>query len=222
MMNKFITKPWVKAVLEAFKTQEVDTLKEEVINNEQVIAGALNDLNQRINEASGVQSDWNESDSTSAAYIQNKPTIPSAVTESTVSGWGFTKNTGTYIKPDTGIPASDLANGVIPDISVKENKMTITTASGTTLSAAVDNYYRFDSAVGTLTVTLPTPSNNIYLSNIIFSFTTGASPNVTFTSGSNTIKYSDGFEIAANTTYEVNALWNGIAWVLTSVTITVS
>ena len=116
-MEKFITKPWVKAVLEAFKTQEVDTLKEEVINNEQVVASALNNLNQRINEASGIQSDWNETDSTSNAYIKNKPTIPSAVTESTVSGWGFTKNTGTYSKPSSGIPASDLAQGVIPDVS---------------------------------------------------------------------------------------------------------
>lgn len=41
--------------------------------------------------------------------LSNKPTIPSAVTESTVSGWGFTKNTGTYSKPSGGIPASDLA-----------------------------------------------------------------------------------------------------------------
>lgn len=213
-MEKFITKPWVKAVLEAFKTQEVDTLKAEVIDNEQVVAAALNDLNQRINEASGIQSDWNELDSTSAAYIQNKPTIPSAVTETTVSGWGFTKNTGTYSIPSGGIPASDLASGVIPDISVKENKMTITTANGTTLSAAVDNYYRFDSAVGTLTVTLPTPLINTYLSNIIFSFTTSSSPNVTFTSGANTIKYSDGFEIEASTMYEINALWNGTMWIL--------
>ena len=30
--------------------------------------------------------------------LSNKPTIPSAVTESTVSGWGFTKNTGTVTK----------------------------------------------------------------------------------------------------------------------------
>ena len=33
-------------------------------------------------------------------------------TESTVSGWGFTKNTGTYSKPSTGIPKSDLASAV--------------------------------------------------------------------------------------------------------------
>jgi hypothetical protein len=33
-------------------------------------------------------------------------------TESTVSGWGFTKNTGTYSKPSGGIPKSDLASAV--------------------------------------------------------------------------------------------------------------
>lgn len=77
-----------------------------------------------------VQSDWSVTDSTSDAFIKNKPslatvatsgsyndlsnkpTIPSAVTESTVSGWGFTKNTGTYSKPSGGIPASDLATAV--------------------------------------------------------------------------------------------------------------
>ena len=51
---------------------------------------------------------------TSGSYndLSNKPTIPSAVTESTVSGWGFTKNTGTYSKPSGGIPKSDLATTV--------------------------------------------------------------------------------------------------------------
>ena len=51
---------------------------------------------------------------TSGSYndLKNKPTIPSAVTESTVSGWGFTKNTGTYSKPSTGIPKTDLASAV--------------------------------------------------------------------------------------------------------------
>lgn len=51
---------------------------------------------------------------TSGSYndLSNKPAIPSEVTESTVSGWGFTKNTGTYSKPSTGIPKSDLASAV--------------------------------------------------------------------------------------------------------------
>lgn len=51
---------------------------------------------------------------TSGSYedLDNKPTIPTAVTESTVSGWGFTKNTGTYSKPSSGIPKTDLASAV--------------------------------------------------------------------------------------------------------------
>ena len=44
--------------------------------------------------------------------LTDKPTIPAAVTEGTVSGWGFTKNTGTYSKPTGGIPKADLAPAV--------------------------------------------------------------------------------------------------------------
>lgn len=36
----------------------------------------------------------------------------STLTESTISEWGFTKNTGTYSKPNGGIPKSDLASAV--------------------------------------------------------------------------------------------------------------
>ena len=35
--------------------------------------------------------------------------IPSQVTEEVVSSWGFTKNTGDYSKPVSGIPVSDLS-----------------------------------------------------------------------------------------------------------------
>ena len=51
---------------------------------------------------------------TSGSYndLTDKPTIPAPVTEQTVSGWGFTKNTGTYSKPTGGIPKADLANDV--------------------------------------------------------------------------------------------------------------
>lgn len=51
---------------------------------------------------------------TSGSYndLSDKPVIPNEVTESTVSGWGFTKNTGTYSKPSSGIPKTDLASEV--------------------------------------------------------------------------------------------------------------
>ena len=45
------------------------------------------------------------------ALPANTP-IPAVVTEQTVSGWGFTKNTGDYSKPSGGIPKSDLAQTV--------------------------------------------------------------------------------------------------------------
>ena len=66
---------------------DIDSLSASLIDDEFVIAAALNDLNRRIVEISGntggggqanVQSDWDEADSTSDAYIKNKPTIGDA------------------------------------------------------------------------------------------------------------------------------------------------
>ena len=74
-------------------------------------SGSYNDLtNKPTIPAEQVNADWNAT--SGKAQILNKPTIPTAVTESTVSGWGFTKNTGTYSKPSGGIPKSDLASTV--------------------------------------------------------------------------------------------------------------
>lgn len=52
--------------------------------------------------------------------------IPKAVTEETVSGWGFTKNEGTYVKPNDGIPASDLSQEVQDALSNAEGCITST------------------------------------------------------------------------------------------------
>lgn len=63
--------------------------------------------------------------------LTDKPTIPNEVTETTVANWGFTKNTGTYSKPSTGIPSTDMTSEVqtslgkadtaIQDISGKQD-----------------------------------------------------------------------------------------------------
>lgn len=55
--------------------------------------------------------------------LTDKPTIPAPVTEQTVSGWGFTKNTGTYSKPTDGIPKSDLANDVQASLGKAETAL---------------------------------------------------------------------------------------------------
>ena len=56
---------------------------------------------------------------TSGSYndLSDKPTIPGAVTKSTVSGWGF----GTYSKPSGGIPKSDLASAVQTSLGKADN-----------------------------------------------------------------------------------------------------
>ena len=51
-----------------------------------------------------VQSDWSQTGTTADDYIKNKPNIPD---ESTVSGWGFTKNAGTI----TGINMNGASKG---------------------------------------------------------------------------------------------------------------
>ena len=62
---------------------------------------------------------------TSGSYndLTDKPAIPDAVTEQTVSGWGFTKNTGTYSKPTGGIPKTDLANDVQASLGKAETAL---------------------------------------------------------------------------------------------------
>lgn len=62
---------------------------------------------------------------TSGSYndLSNKPTIPSAVTESTVAGWGFTKNTGDYSKPVGGIPKTDLDNAVQASLGLADSAL---------------------------------------------------------------------------------------------------
>ena len=79
-------------------TQDLESI---IASIEQQIAGKMDKVTLATVATSGNYND-----------LTNKPTIPSAVTESTVSGWGFTKNTGTYSKPSGGIPKSDLASAV--------------------------------------------------------------------------------------------------------------
>lgn len=57
------------------------------------------------------QLDYLTEDDANALYVK-KGELPEQVTESTVSGWGFTKNTGTYSKPSSGIPKDDLNDDI--------------------------------------------------------------------------------------------------------------
>ena len=100
----------------------------------------------------------------------------------------------------------------------KEEITSIIQSSGTTLTAEVGKYYRFDVPIDTLTITLPTMTDTTTAKTVVFYLTAGSTPAVTFSS-THPVYYSDGFEIAADSTYEVNALWNGAVWIVASITI---
>ena len=125
---------------------------------------------------------YNGTNYSSASTLQSiLNNIPSAVTESTVSGWGFTKNTGTYSKPSGGIPASDIASGVIPTVPTISTNVVSDKASDIKTSSpksvydeihpavvttqpsggfAPNVFYRLGTLTGTVTFSLATPSDN--------------------------------------------------------------
>lgn len=85
--------------------------------------------------ASSVQTSLNKADTALQSFTETDPVFSASaaagikssdisnwngkttVTESTVSGWGFTKNTGTYSKPSGGIPKTDLESAVQTSLS---------------------------------------------------------------------------------------------------------
>lgn len=92
----------------------------------------------------------------------------------------------------------------------------------TTLTCEVGKYYRIDVAVDTLGVTLPAMTDLTTVRTVVIYLTAGTTPAVTISSAdSKDVYYQDGFEIEAGNTYEINALFNGIAWIVVAVKIVV-
>lgn len=160
---------------------------------------------------------WNNKSNFSGNYndLTNKPTIPSEVTETTVYNWGFTKNTGTYSKPNGGIPKSDLASAVQTslgkadtalqehqDISGKQDKEKTQVIVGDTASITPENntIYQCDTLTS-LTITNP-PATGAY--SIIF--TSGSTATTTVIPSS--ILGLESFSASANTIYEINVYDN--------------
>lgn len=120
-------------------TQDLESI---IANIEQQIAGKMDKVTLATVATSGSYND-----------LSNKPTIPSAVTESTVSGWGFTKNAGTYSKPSTGIPKTDLASAVQTSLGKADTAVQ---------PAAISDFIKGVAINGT---TIANTSSTVYLPN---------------------------------------------------------
>jgi len=92
----------------------------------------------------------------------------------------------------------------------------------TTLTCEVGKYYRVDVAVDTLAVTLPAITDSTTVRTVVIYLTGGTTPAVTIASADNkSVYYQDGFEIETGSTYEINALFNGAAWIVAAVKINI-
>lgn len=148
-------------------------------------------------KVSNVQADWNAT--SGLAQILHKPTIPAEVTESTVSGWGFTKNAGTLTTETdpvfsasaaAGITASDITNwnsktdnvGTITGITMNgASKGTSGVVNlGTVLTSHQDISGKADksAAIGSLSLSLDSTNYKITLSGTKVDGTTFTVSNV--------------------------------------------
>lgn len=160
-------------------------------------SGSYNDLSDKPTiPAAQVQSDWNEGDTTSKAYIKNKPTIPTVPT-----------NVSAFNNDAGYITASDAAD--------KQDKMPIIqVASGaTSIDATVNTYYEVEDAVNNMAITLPEPTDTTKVSMVVIHLTAGTIPNIVIGS-TETIDYSAAYDISAGNEYEINCLFNGDKWVV--------
>ena len=117
-------------------------------------------------------------------------------------------------------------NGMTPELieaakdELNKGDMNVVDIDGDTISSIeskVGDYYNItsDDGVGDLSFILPTMSDSTKLQTIVFSFTTGDDPNVTFTTADNyPVYYFEGFSIEPNTSYEINCMFNGSRWVI--------
>ena len=91
---------------------------------------------------------------TSNSYndLDNKPTIPSAVTETTVSGWGFTKNAGTVTQVKVNGTAKSPTNGVV-DLGtvITAHQSLASYIKGLSVSGKTITYTKGDNTTGKIT-----------------------------------------------------------------------
>lgn len=159
---------------------------------------------------------------TSGSYndLSDKPTIPAAVTESTVSGWGFTKNTGTYSKPSSGIPKSDLASAVQTslgkadtavqpaDIANFADKASYASQSGVTSATIQPNTFTDFGEVASLAITLGSVASDAPLEKRMFGFQFTSGTTATTLTLPDTVKFPEDPTIEAGYTYQVTILNN--------------
>ena len=246
--NDLTNKPTIPAEQIQSDWNQTNINSKDFIKNKPTIPTALSQLSE--DSTHRVVSDvekttWNNKSNFSGSYndLTDKPTIPDVPTNvsaftndvgyltqhQSLSDYIQKSKTAGLIKNDGTIDTNTYLTQH-QDISGKENVTTIVapvdttdaTLPITTLTCEVGKYYRIDVAVDTLGITLPAMTDLTTVRTVVIYLTGGTTPAVTITSAdSKDVYYQDGFEIKANSTYEINALFNGVAWIVAAAKINV-
>lgn len=187
------------------------------LGNKPTIPTALSQLSEDSTHrvvSDAEKTTWNNKSNFSGSYndLTDKPTIPDVPTN--VSAFN---NDAGYLTQHQDISGKEDVTTIVAPVNT-----TNATLSITTLTTEVGKYYRLDVAVETLTVTLPAITDLTTVRTVVIYLTGGTTPSITIsTADSKDVYFQDGFEIEANSTYEINCLFNGVAWIVAAAKINV-
>jgi hypothetical protein len=99
--------------------------------------------------------------------------------------------------------------------------LVVCTTSTLPATLSPNTYYNITDAVSTMTLHLPTVTDNSQVSVVAAYFTTNTGvPTVNITADSPaTVSYFTGYSIEASKSYELNIMWNGTKWIVAYATI---
>lgn len=133
---------YTKSEVDLLLPQDIDSIRENAnkVNFKQDIIQDLEAI--REGAASGMSAEHQLVNLATVAKSGNYSDLnglPVEITESTISNWGFTKNTGTYTKPRGGIPIGDLKDTIQKSLEKADNAIQeIKTINGQSLIGAGD------------------------------------------------------------------------------------
>lgn len=161
-------------------------------------------------ELSAVATSGNYSD------LNGVPTIPAVDTSLSTSSTNAVSNSvvttelnkkGTYSKPSTGIPKSDLASDVQTKIDTDNITYGVVNHGTSDTSYEVTpNVFHVWGTVTSLTITLATPTDSSIMNEYLFQFTSGST--ATSLSTPSTVVWVSEPSIEANKTYQVSIVNN--------------
>jgi len=246
--NDLTNKPTIPAEQIQSDWNQTNINSKDFIKNKPTIPTALSQLSEDSTHrvvSDAEKTTWNNKSNFSGSYndLTDKPTIPDVPTNvsaftndagyltqhQSLSDYIQKSQTAGLIKNDGTIDTNTYLTQH-QDISGKENVTTIVapvdttdaTLPITTLTCEVGKYYRIDVAVDTLAVTLPAMTDLTIAKTVVIYLTGGTTPSITIsTADSKDVYFQDGFEIKANSTYEINCLFNGVAWIVAAAKINV-